>query len=282
MVSRGSYPHPVIDISDDVSSYFNVINVLVSPSHQDIEIDYEVRTDDPDLLNLLDSGYAMHSLRWRCSSTISTGEMKPAEYQRTPTGVKARAWLDQQLVKGKVDVDVRIIVVKALLNHRWTNQHAEYGDASFDLQPGDVLADGGFFRFDAEKMYDPLDPPINSCFSFVRSKHYKGIKVAFDGNETVSVQIPEKTFDQFKLFSHRPDIQISLIALPALLETLSFIKSNDEEEPLDDKAWYVEINKQVESNGGWDRSLLELAQKILENPIDTVIRAGIISEEEDL
>ena len=282
MANRGSYPHPVIDSADYVSSYFNVINVFVAPCHQDIEITYELRTDDPDLVGLLESGHAMHSLRWRCSSTISTGEMRPKEYERTPAGFKVRAWLDQQWVKGKVDADVRIIVQKELLNHSWTNQHIDYGGASFDLQPGDVLADGGSFRFDAEKMYDPLNPPVGSCFSFVRSQHHKGIRVAFDGDETISVQIPEKTFDQFQLFSHRPDLQISLIALPALLETLSFIKSNGEEEPLDDKDWYVEINKQVEANGGWDVSLLELAQRILENPIDTAIRTGIISEEEDL
>ncbi len=283
MASRGSYPHPVIDIADDVSSDFNVINVLVDTSQQDIEISYEIRTDDPDLKHLLDNGYAVHSLRWRCSSTISTGEMMPEEYQRTPAGFKLRAWLDQQLVKGRVDADVRIIVAKELPNHRWTNQHADYGDACFNLQPGDVLADGGSFLFDAEKMYDPLNPPVGSCFRFVCSPHRKGIKVAFDGNDTVDVQIPEETFGQFHLFGHRPDLQISLIVLPALIETLDFIKTNEEkeEEPLDDKAWYMEINKLVKARGGWNQSLLELAQKILENPIDTAIRAGLMSEEEE-
>ena len=281
MASRGSYPHPVIDNADNVSSEFDVINVLVDTIQQDLEITYEIRTDDPDLMQLLDSGHAVHSLHWRCSSTISTGEMKPTEYQRTLAGFKLRAWLDQQLVKGKVDAYVRIIVAKELKNHHWTNQHPDYEDARFDLQPGDVLADGGYIRFEAAKLYDPLNPPVGSCFKFVSSKHPKGIKVSFDGDETVDVQIPEKTFNQFKLFSHRPDLQISLVVLPALLETLSFIKSNRDVEPLEDRAWYVEIDKQVEARGGWDKSLLELAQKILENPIDASIRTGLLPEEED-
>jgi len=281
MANRGSYPHPVVDTADDVSSHFKVINVLVDPSQQDIEITYEIRTDDPDLIRLLDSGSAIHSLRWRCSSTISTGEMRPTEYQRMSTGFKLKAWLDQQLVKGKVDADVRIIVAKELYNHQWTNQHADYGEASFDLQPGDVLADGGSFQFDAEKMYDPLNPPVGSFFKFVKSTSiHKRIKTTFDDNDSVNVQIPEKTFDHFNLFSHRPDLQISIVVLPALLETLNFIKFNSTEEPLDDKAWYVEINKLVEARGGWDQSLLELAQKILENPIDTAICKGLITEEE--
>ena len=282
MANRGSYPHPVIDTDDDVSSDFGVINTFVERTQQDIVITYEVRTDDPDLINLLDSDSAIHSLRWRCSSTISTGEMRPTEYQRTPTGFRLRAILDQQLVRGKVDVNVRIIVAKELQNHRWTNQHPDYGNATFDLQPGDVLADGGSFQVDAKKMYDPLNPPVGSFFKFVRStSRHKGIKVAFDGDETINVQIPEKTHDRFALLSHRPDLQIALVVLPALLETLSFIKSNGGEEPLDDKAWYVEIEELVKAHGGWEQSLLELAQRILENPIDMVIRTGLVSEEED-
>lgn len=282
MANRGSYPHPVIDTADDVSSNFEVINILVDPSQQDIEITYEVRTEDRDLMRLLDEGKAVHSLRWRCSSTISTGDMQPTEYQRTSKGFRLRAWLDQQLVKGKVDADIRIIVAKELHGHRWAKQHPDYGDAAFNLRPGDVLADGGSFRFDAAKMYDPLNPPVGSCFKFVRSTSlHKRIKTSFDDNDSVNVQIPAKTFDHFQLFSHRPDLQISMIVLPALMDTLNFIKSNNNEEPLHDKAWYIEIDKLVSARGGWDQNLLELSQKILENPIDTAIRAGLTSEEED-
>jgi hypothetical protein len=282
MASRGSYPHPIVDAADDVSSDFEALNVLVDPSQQDIEITYEVRTDDPDLMRLIDSGSATHSLQWRCSSTISTGEMKPTEYYRSPTGFRLKAWLDQQLVRGDVVADVRIIVSKEIENHRWTKQNVDYGNASFNLKPGDILADAGSFRFNAEKLYDPLDPPVGSCFKIVRSESlHKRIKVAFDGNDTVDIQIPAKTFDDFKLFSHRPDLQIALVVLPALLETLSFMKSNRNEEPLDDKAWFNSIDQLVEDRGGWDQTLLELAQKILENPIDTAIRAGLISEEDE-
>jgi len=282
MANRGCYPHPVLDKSDDVTSDYEVINVLIDPSQQDIAIAYEVRTDDPDILSLIDSGKAIHSLRWHCSSTIATDEMNPSEYQRMPGGSKLRAWLDQQLVRGDVVADVRVIAVDAIKGHRWTNQHADYGGASFDLQPGDVLAEAGSFRFNAEKLYDPLDPPIGSCFRFIESARLrKGIKLAFDGNDTVDVQIPTQTFNDFKLLSHRPDLQIALVVLPALLETLDFIRTSGKEEPLDDKAWYVAIDGLVRENGGWDTSLLELAQKILENPLDTTMRKGIASEEDD-
>ncbi|KGE02605.1 hypothetical protein HRUBRA_02870 [Pseudohaliea rubra DSM 19751] len=95
------------------------------------------------------------------------------------------------------------------------------------------------------------------------------------------MQIPAQTFDDFRLLGHRPDLQIALMVLPALVETLDFIRSSKDVEPLDDKAWYVALDALVQENGGWDQSLLELGQKILESPLDTVIRKGIISEEDD-
>lgn len=282
MANRGSYPHPVIDASDDVDSTFEVLNVLVDASQQDIEITYEIRTDDPDLIRFLDSGGAMHSLRWHCSSTISAGDMRPEVTHRTATGFKLRAWLDQQLVKGDVVADARVILKNDMDGHRWARQHVDYGDARFNLLQADILAEAGTFSFSADKLFDPLDPPIGSCFSFVRStSRHKRIFVTYDSDETVIVQIPAKTFDDFKLFSHRPDLQIALVVLPALMDTLRFIKENRDAEPLDDKAWFSAIEQLVEDRGGWDQNLLELAQKILESPIDTAIRTGIVSEEED-
>ncbi|MDG5499174.1 hypothetical protein [Marinobacter sp. BGYM27] len=282
MAKRGSYPHPIIDAADDVGSEFEIRNVLVDPTQQDIEVTYEVLTDDPDLHRLLKSGDAMHSLRWSCSSTISTGEMEPNEYQRHQKGMRCRAFLDQDLVRGDVVAEVSVIAAKPISGHSWARQHSDYGTAAFDLQPGDILADGGRIRFRANKLYDPLDPPIGSCFQFVRSTSlHKGISVTFSGDETVDVQLPANTFDDFKMFSSRPDLQIGLVVLPALMETLSFIQNNRNSEPLDDKAWFIAIDRLVEERGGWAPSIFELAQKILEHPIDSAIRAGLTVEEED-
>ena len=282
MPLRGSYPHPVIDEADDVASDFEVLNVQVAPTQQDIEVSYEIRSDDPDLERLLAEGLAYHSLRWRCSSTISTGEMKPTVIRRTGTGYQLSAWLDQTLVKGDVRADVRVIVASSIPKHRWSRQHSDYGDARFDLRPGDVLVEGGALVFNAGKLYDPLDPPVGSCFEFKRIAHlHKKISLSFNGDEAVTVRIPAKTFDSLHHFVDRPDLQIGLIVLPALMQTLQFIRENRDQEPLDDKAWFRTIDGLVDELGGWDQTLLELAQKILDHPVDTAIRKSLFAEEED-
>ena len=283
MARRGSYPHPIIDAADDVDSTFDVRNVIVDCSQQDVEITYEIVCDDPDLERLLDDGLAMHSLRWHCSATLSTGEMQPEVYRRSPSVYGLRAWIDQELISGDVAVDVRAIASQAIRGHSWKRQHPDYANESFELQVGDVLADGGQFRFNAKKNYDPLDPPIGSCFQFVRStSRRKRIEVAFDGDQMVDVVIPAETFDDFKLLSHRLDLQISLVVLPALMETLYFMKANrnTDDEPLNDKIWFKTIERLVGEHGGWDRTAFELAQRILENPIDRVMHAGLMAEDD--
>lgn len=283
MARRGSYPHPIIDNADDVDSTFDVRNVRLDYSQQDIEITYEIICDDPDLDRLLDEGLATHSLRWHCSATLSTGEMRPEVYRRSPPIYGLRAWIDQELVRGDVNVDVRVIASQAIQGHSWRRQHSDYAGASFDLEVGDMLADGGRFLFNVKKNYDPLDPPVGSCFRFVRSEDLrKRIDVAFDGDQMVDVMIPEKTFEDFRLMNHRPDMQISLVVLPALMETLYFMNMNrnSDDEPLDDKIWFKTIEKLVGEHGGWNCTALELAQRILANPVDTVIHAGLMAEDD--
>lgn len=274
MANRGSFPHPVVDDSDDVASTFEVINIAYEPTQEDIEIRLTVRTDDSDLAQLIATGAARHSLRWTCTATISTDEVSPELTGRTGDGWILTTSIDQQRVRGNVDADVRVIATESIAKLRWTNQHAEYGGASFRVWPGDLIADGGSFRIAADKLYDPLNPPIGSCFKFHRdAKLRKGIRVNLLADHVV-VSLTSATFDGLVRAGDRPELQIATVVLPALMETISFIKDNhadDDSEGLDGRDWYVAIRAMVEEIGGFDQSPLLLAQRILENPIDRVL-----------
>jgi hypothetical protein len=58
--TRGSYPHPVLDASDDVASFIEVFNPTVASSVEDVEIRFQVRMTDPDIQSLLDAGQARY------------------------------------------------------------------------------------------------------------------------------------------------------------------------------------------------------------------------------
>ena len=82
--------------------------------------------------------------------------------------------------------------------------------------------------------------------------------------------------ENLRYFSGWPDLQIATVVLPALMETLAFIKANEEsgEEDLSSCRWFVAITNMVDRNGGLEKSPLELTQRILENPIDRALLTG--------
>ena len=287
MAARGSYPHPVLDdASDDVGSSFDVANVTVAPTQEDIELTFDVRSDDPNLRDLIEDGRARHSLRWQCSATIASAELEPQVWRRSADGITSlRTWIDQRSVTGRISAEVRVIAAEPIRGFRWSRQHSDYGDTRFNIEPGDLLADGGSFEFEAEKLFDPLAPPIGSCFEFVvNPKQRRGIEVGLDGDDTVKVSMPTGMFEVLGHLAARPDLQIALVVLPALIETISFIQQEEgraDGEDLSDRAWFIAIRDMADRHGGLDRRPLELAQRILEHPIDLAMRRGLGLEDDE-
>src|SRR5690349_367087 len=113
-VRRGSYPHPILGDTNDVSSVFEALNFTVAPSVDDIQVRFQVRMDDPDMKKLLDNGEARYSVRWTCSSTISSRELNPTPVLHHADGETLEGWIDQQDVRGKVRVEVQIIATAAI------------------------------------------------------------------------------------------------------------------------------------------------------------------------
>jgi hypothetical protein len=257
--TRGSYPHPVLDASDDVDSTIEVFNFTFAPSVDDVDIRFQVRMSDPDIQRLLDNKKARYSFRWKCSSTINSGDLKALPVQVHADSTAYSGGIDQEDIRGTVRLEFKIIAT---------------GDIShFSLLPGDVIADGGYIDFEPDKLYDPLSPPVGSCFRFVTDqKRTKGLSIRFDDNDHVNVLFPEKVLQGFGLLKEIPELQISLVVLPALMQTISFIKDNleaaDEGEDLSERKWYVAIKDLVESVGSFEDPAFETAQKILSHRLD--------------
>ncbi|GAB3619914.1 hypothetical protein GCM10027417_11750 [Glutamicibacter endophyticus] len=273
---RGSYPHPVLDISDDVGSDFEVFNVTFAPSVDDVEISFQVRMTDPDIQRLLDSNHAQYSFRWKCSSTISSGTLQALPVQEYVDSTAYRGGIDQEDIRGTVRIEFKIIATSDISQYRLGRQHPDYCNTHFSLQTGDVLADAGFVEFEADKLYDPLSPPVGSCFRFVpNQQRTKGLSVRFDDNDQVVVVFPEKVMQGFALLKDTPELQISLVVLPALMQTINLIKNNlaagDEGEDFSDRKWYATISDLVESVGSFEDSAFETAQKILGNQLDAAL-----------
>ena len=268
MATRGSYPHPVLDTSDDVAARLDVFNVTITPSVDDVELRFQIRMTDPGIQALLDEGSARYRVRWTCSSTIASGELMLNTTFQHSDSTSYIGWIDQEDIRRTVRVEVTIIAAVPIEAYHLASQHSDYGGATFAVEPGDLLADGGFFEFEPDKLYDPLKPPVGSCFRFVSDpKQRKGLRVQFHDDEVVVVVFPEKVLPGFAALGNRPDLQISLVVLPALMQTIAFMKENVEAgaagEDLTDRNWFRSVKSLVDGVGSFDDPPFELAQRIL-------------------
>lgn len=285
MVSaRGSYPYPVLDDSDDVASHISFFNLSVAPTVDDIEIRFQVRMDDPTITQLIEAGLARFSFRWKCGATLSSDELQPRIDQRHADSTGFIAWIPQERVRRTVTIEVKVVATDDIPDYRLARQHSDYGDSAFDVQSGSVLADGGYATFEAGKLFDPLHPPIGSCFRFVAdTQNRRGIRVRWNDDEYVNVLIPTELMPGLAGLASRPDLQISLVVLPALVETIQYIKENTatDGEDLGSRHWYAAIVGLVNQVGSFDDRPLDLAQKILGNPVDRSLQLQLTLEEDD-
>lgn len=271
---RGSYPHPVLDDTDDVSTTIEVLNVSVVPTVEDVEVSFEVRMTDPDVGQLLKDGRAEYRFRWTCSATIDNDTLGQTRVTPLADSTRHQGWIDQHRIRGPVSVSVMIVATEELLDYRLGAQHVDYQGASFRLRPGDVIADAGFFEFEPDKMYDPLKPPLASCFQFKPDDQVrKGIQVRFYDDDRVLVRFAPQLYADFASLGDRPELQISLVVLPALIATISYIQSNqgDDGEDLRDRRWLQVILGLMEQVGRIDDPPLDLAQGILSHQLDRAL-----------
>lgn len=284
-MSRGSFPHPVLDESDDVLSQFVVQNVVCEGRVDTVDVRFDVKLDDDDLLAMLDDGEARLSVKWRCSATMVTRE-EALSPQQSAQGLRRYVLvIPQEEVLGDVRVTVRIVAARHIEEYRLHRQNPEYGDATFEVFPGDLLADGGVFTFNPRKAYDPLVPPLESCFRF-ESAFTKTLEVQIDDPEQVVVLFPRETFEMFAGQQGRPELQVSLVVLPALMNVLWRMRENSQrstgEESFEDFQWFRAIKNALDSVNASDDDPFLQAQKILDgNPIGAALAKLNVDDEED-
>lgn len=281
----GSFPHPVLGHEDDVSSSFEIVNVYVTPGIEDIEVKFRYKTDDPDLTRLLSGGDATLIAWWRCAVTMSSGRLELIVHKDHADGITYKGWVDQRGVRDNVDVEISVVADTRMSTFSWTNQHPDYGLATFDIRKGDILAEGGGFKFSANKMYDPMQPPLGSCFRITPDSAIKrGMTLDFSDSDQIIVRMSDDMISGLQGVSHRPDLQISLVVLPALMETIYFIQKNESDpadEDLSDTPWYRAIKELMDLSSGNFDGALAIAQQILEHPLTKVLVDPLFTDEEE-
>lgn len=267
--ARGSFPHPIVDGSDDVDSVFSIRDgVQLSTTPASVNLEFMVELDDPDMIRMLREDQVRLRLKWRCRQTLKSGEARPRKL--TDYGSKARysVELSQSDLAGMIEAELLLVANVEIVGYRLERQHLEYGDAVFVVREGDVLGIGGSFRADVEKLYDPMNPPLESCFVFRSDDSVKtGVALQFSEDDHVIVRFKPVVFENFRALGSRPDFQIGVVMLPALIGTLTQIAPGMSDEDFSRRKWYFALQRLIDRYKIREKSPLEQAQIILGDPV---------------
>ncbi|WP_404383541.1 hypothetical protein LL946_00105 [Knoellia locipacati] len=279
MASRGSYPHPVLDNSDDIKGDFRLSAVSVTPTSDFVDIAFDTFIENEEIRDLYITGSLTLRARWRCTATFSSGALAlTADWQ--PTGaIHCTAALDHEDLDGRVDVTV-MLVANQQLKLQLSSQHEDYDGAEFALAQGVLAGHAGTFSFDARKSYDPMRPPLESCFRFQEKTTKKPyIEIDTSAADHVLVEIPQAQYAQFVDQSVMPEVQIATVVLPALVQAL--VDCAEDRDP-EVGGWKATLRALSEANSRAGDSPLAQAQAILGDPLATGFKrlALLVQDEE--
>ncbi|MCY1042595.1 hypothetical protein OV208_14820 [Corallococcus sp. bb12-1] len=273
-----SFPHPVVGIGDDLKG-----EVHCNPPDFDLGVDTtSVRVDglavtNPSIASLVRDGVAAFTIRVSCGATYyrETFQSRSAQIQFT---------LPSSTLVGDVEIQVRVCSLQRLERYHPDQLHPDYGDRTFDIQVGDVLALGDDFSLRVDKQFDPLAADIPSIMRIMKGNNVSGpFEVDFWGEQIV-VLLPADAHELYGIASNSsPELIHAALVMPVLCEAIRKVRQvSDEEATMVELPWYRRLEAMLEARRiNDDESALSAAQKLLDMPLLRSFRSIVRKSEED-
>lgn len=248
IIENRSFPHPVLaPFRDDVMPNQFGVTLKVRPDADNYYIEAHFEYDNPTLSQLVKSGAATHVLHLECRRNFYRNIFAaPGRIQNLTVPASE--------IVGRVEVSAFIKAQKHLTQYQIHGAHHDYGNTTFAIQPGDILAVAESQVFDAFTDYDPLRR-ISSILTISRSENVDEGEMKLDTTgDRIVATLSQKDFDRYTDLKADPKLGPLLanqVVVPALLEAVHEIITTDEEdlEIEMSKRWFRSIYKKLEDMG---------------------------------
>jgi hypothetical protein len=270
IIRNRSFPHPVLaPFRDDVTPNEFGFAVTVSSDADNFYIDARFEYGNPDLIALVAKDKAVHAVHLECKRNF----YREMFTFKTTSG---RITLPASELVGRVEASGFIKAQVPIAAYQVVGSHADYGDARFEIRPGDILAVSNTHVFDAYVDYDPLRR-LSSILNIVRSPDLEegAMKVDTSGDRIV-VTLSQMDYARYTDLKADPKLGPLLsnqVVVPALLQAVNEIRETKEED-LDlemTKRWFRSVFKKLEDLGikirSSDTSVIEAVQSVLRMPL---------------
>ena len=273
-----SFPHPVVGIGDDVKGelHCNAPDFDFGVDTTTLHIS-GLEVTNPTIAELVRNKEAAFTLRIGCGATYyrESFQTHDAQFQITLPSAK---------LVGDVELQVRVCALKKFERYQPEHLHPDYGERTFVLQVGDVLAVGDDFAVRAEKQFDPLAADIPSIMRIVRGTRDKGpFEVNFDTDQ-ILIYLSVEDHDLYGLASNlAPDVIHAALVLPVLCEAMARVRRrSSEDDMMTGLNWYRRLDAMLEARRiDADESAMMAAQKLLDMPLARALKNILKGSEDD-
>jgi hypothetical protein len=269
-LSARSYPHPVLGNRDDVPGAAFQAALEMTTDRQSVYIASDVACSCNALNSLLANADAELVLHVECSNTL---------FRRAYTfrEVLHRVSIPADSLNDAVEVNVFIRAANRIPAYRIPEAHSDYGDATFDVRRGDILAVAEGQVFDIESSFDSL-ARIGSIMQINESQKDGDhpMEPSFDGDKIV-IYLSKNDFADYRILKfHEAGLGplTTTIVLPVLVEALHALKEENggSEDP---RRWVRALSRRIESQGlSREMQPLTLAQRLLELPVKRALSSS--------
>ena len=133
----------------------------------------------------------------------------------------------------------------------------------------DIIAKTKKDEINIDHEFDPYSSAQDS-FMVITSNHdsKKNQTIVDFSQDRIIIKLPEETYNNYQsLNKSHSDILHSSIVLPVLCQAISYVNSQDKLDDYDQLIWYERLNQIIEVNGYHNLEPLNMAMKILKNPL---------------
>ena len=274
MSNNIAYPFPVMGNGDDVGGEFKVSpDVTIEHKKITIKLSFEVDNETMDSLIKKDMARFVVDVRSRGTflrKTFSTNE------------TELEIELNAQEVRYLLEMSYYVVATKEIADYCPVKMNEIFGDASFVVKPGEVIAMGGSSLTSVELEFDPMVANASSFIVVNNNPNVDVITVEYE-SDLIVINIPSSVYDDYSAVSGvAVDTVHASIILPALVDAIYKIRDPDND--FQQYLWYLRIREICEARkiDLQEDEALEIAQKLLRDPVKRSMYSLRKMQEEDI
>jgi len=255
-----NFPHPVLNLGDDIGGDFGVkLQVQADKEFITITPTYQLR--NAGIEKLIDEKKAAFVSQVYCRGTMFRESY--LAYESVPDPIK----IQSVKLNHQVEADFFVCAIKEIPEYRNEDFTEDFGDYSFGIESGDILAIGGTGKFYANKSPEELKAISSFMDIDTSGKKNKPFYNSYDGRK-ITILLSQEDYNMYQTVmrnSYYINTLHSTIVLPALAEAIRFLESEDSD-MFTGNMWYELLTNL--KNEFYEIDPLVTAQKILELPVN--------------